>query len=107
MILRVVLYRPPFLSAVVGGKNASACSDDDGVPFIFDKDRRKRQIEWNGLTLPGKSAVLCSQNGIVSTDREAGQLVSREMDGVERIALRQRILPNPALPACSLSVGRS
>jgi hypothetical protein len=52
MIFRLGLRRTPDASAIVRKKYSAACSDDDGILFVFDVNRRDRQIKRQRLTLP-------------------------------------------------------
>src|SRR5262245_27140957 len=96
MILCLGLDHLPLIPAVVGPEDSTACSDDHRVLFIFDVDRRQCQIKRKCLSLPRESAVLSSKNCVVRPNREAREFVLCEMDRVERISLREWILPDPA-----------
>ena len=85
----------PIASAVVGRKNRPACADDNRVFFVADKDARQRYVKRHQLSSPIKTAVFRPQNRAVRADGKAGFLVLVKMNRVERIALRQRILPRP------------
>ena len=56
--------------------------------------------------LPVETTILRSEDRAVRADGVAGRLVGCEMDRVKRIALRERILPLPAIRA-SLCEDRS
>src|SRR5687768_13580225 len=105
MVLRVGPCGPPFVTTVVGHEDAATPADDHGRTAIFDVDRGKRKVQRKSLSLPGESAVLCAKDRVVGTDGKTGELIFCEMDRIERISLRQRILPDPALCAAILGVG--
>ena len=70
--------------------------DDDRAFLVTDKNARKRHVKRHQLGFPVKSAVFRPQHGAVRADGKAGFLVLIEMNRIERIALRQRVLPRPA-----------
>ena len=104
MIFRLGLRRTPDAPTIVRKKYSAACSDDDRILFVFDVNRRDRQIERERLTLPREPAVLCSKYRVIVPDRETRKLIFCKMNCVERIALRERILPCPALAGAELGV---
>ena len=99
MIFRFDPHLFPVASCVIRCKDRTACSDNHGISLILDENVRKRHIDRRRLPLPAKSAVVGMKNSIVRADRKTVFFVFRKMYRKKRIALRRRVLPNPALSA--------
>src|SRR4051812_13129780 len=96
MVARVDSDRVPGSARIGSRQDGPASSDHEGRLFILNVHTRKGSVGLGPQPLPAKSAVTGMQDGVVRTHRIAGELVFRKMDAVQRVALRQRVLPYPS-----------
>jgi hypothetical protein len=78
----------------------AARADGDRLILIFDVKPIKRRRQRRALRVPIETAIIRAQNCAVGADRPAVRLIHGEANGMDRIALRQRILPEPASSLC-------
>ena len=74
----------------------SPCTDDYRVLFVLNENTRERRIDRRRESLPRKSAVGRANDRTVAADRNSDLPVFCKVNGVELIALRDRIQPDPA-----------
>ena len=97
MIARVGCDLFPRLAAVRRRNDRAAGANDDRVILVKGPYVGEGNISFGKLLLPSKTAVGRPKDRIVRTDRKSIQLVLCKMYRLQWIALRQRILPEPAL----------
>src|SRR5690606_22161013 len=86
----------PFTTTVFGDINTAACSDNYGISGIANKNTAKRLVFRQKLPLPRKTAVSRMKYRVVRTDSKTAPFVIGEIYRIDRISLRQRILPDPS-----------
>src|ERR1041384_5175311 len=85
----------PAFAAIFRKQNRAARADCERALTIENEEAIEGDGSARCLSLPTEAAVTGPQNHAVSADSPAVQLVRREANTVDRIALRQRILPFP------------
>src|SRR6267378_3371040 len=95
MILRAGCSRHPAVAAVCCCHDQAAGSGDHRARLVPDIESIERGDGRRELRLPLEASVTRPQNRAVAADRPAMFLIRGELDGVNRIALRPRVLPLP------------
>src|ERR1043166_9629775 len=98
MIACVNRNRLTNVSAVLRREDRAASADDKRLIVVADKHAGERDVRERRLLVPMKTAVCRSQDRVVRAHCEARLVVLRKMDRIQRITLRQRILPDPSKP---------
>lgn len=96
MIANAGLSQHPFVAAVCRRHHDAARAGDHQARPVFDVHPVQRCVGGTLLFLPFETAVVCMQDDAVGTDRPTVALVRRESYRVDRVSLRQRVLPLPA-----------
>src|SRR5690242_772143 len=96
MIAHTRVAQQPFAAAVRRRHYDAARAADNHARAVFDVHPVERRVGGALLFLPFEAAVVSAEDDAVRTDGPTAGFVWRKSDGVDRVALREWILPLPA-----------
>src|SRR5947209_2774755 len=105
--VKVVLHpfkrgsKRPSLAAVVSGEHYASRPNGNGSLTVNDMQAVERGDDGRDLSLPVKTPVARVEYGAITAHCPSVTLIASESDGVDRVSLRQRVLPQP--PAFGLN----
>ena len=107
MIFRLRLNRIPALAGVARFQDQAARADRKHVLGIKHIQAVQVVDETGRLVVPTKTAVGRIKNHSIRAHRPAMKFVAGKSNRVDRVALRQRVLPFPTAVACLRSEQRA
>src|SRR5689334_25218822 len=95
MIANATRTQHPLFARIVRGQHDTARARDHDTRTVFYVDTVEGRTSRRRLLCPFETSVVRHQNDAVRAHRPAAFFIRRELDAVDGISLRERVLPLP------------